>query len=91
VRPPRLPPRPTPSWASATGAWSSAAASPKALVAIARSILVIVWHLLADPAARYHDLGAGYDTDRIDKGKKARNHIRQLEALGFNVTLTPAA
>ena len=63
----------------------------KALVAIARSILVIVWHLLADPAARYHDLGAGYYTDRIDKAKKARNHIRQLEALGFNVTLTPAA
>jgi transposase len=63
----------------------------KALVAIARSILVIVWHLLADPAARYHDLGAGYYTDRIDKGKKARNHIRQLEALGFTVTLTPAA
>src|SRR6266542_2152828 len=63
----------------------------KALVAIARSILVIVWHLLADPAARYHDLGAGYYTDRIDKGKKARNHIRQLEALGFTVTLAPAA
>jgi transposase len=63
----------------------------KALVAIARSILVIVWHLLADPTARYHDLGAGYWADRIDKGKKARNHIRQLEALGFTVTLTPAA
>ncbi len=30
----------------------------KALVAIARTILVIIWHLLADPAARYHDLGA---------------------------------
>ena len=30
----------------------------KALVAIARSILVIVWHLLADLTARYHDLGA---------------------------------
>jgi transposase len=63
----------------------------KALVAIARSILVIVWHLLADPAARYHDLGAGYWAARIDKGKKARNHIHQLEALGFTVTLTPAA
>jgi transposase len=63
----------------------------KALVAVARSILVIVWHLLADPAARYHDLGAGYYADRIDKGKKARNHIRQLEALGFAVTLAPAA
>jgi transposase len=63
----------------------------KALVAVARSILVIVWHLLADPAARFHDLGAGYHASRIDKGNKARNHIRQLEALGFNVTLTPAA
>jgi transposase len=63
----------------------------KALVAVARSILVIVWHLLADPAARFHDLGAGYYADRIDKGKKARNHIRQLEALGFTITLTPAA
>ena len=63
----------------------------KALVAIARSILVIIWHLLADPAARYHDLGAGYYTSRIDKDRKARNHIRQLEALGYTVTLTQAA
>ena len=63
----------------------------KALVAVARSLLVIIWHLLADPAARYHDLGAGYYASRIDKDKKARNHIRQLEALGFTVTLAPAA
>jgi transposase len=63
----------------------------KALVARSRSILVIVWHLLADPAARYHDLGAAYYTRRIDKAKRARNHIRQLEALGFTVTLAPAA
>ena len=60
----------------------------KALVAIARSVLVIVWHLLADPTARYHDLGAGYYASRIDKDKKARNHTRQLQALGFAVTLT---
>jgi transposase len=63
----------------------------KALVAIARTILVIIWHLLANPSARYHDLGAGYYTSRIDKHRKARNHIRQLEALGFTVTLAPAA
>jgi transposase len=52
---------------------------------------VIVWHLLADPTARYHDLGTGDYTSRLDKDKKARNHIRQLQALGFTVTLTPAA
>ena len=63
----------------------------KALVAIARSILVIIWHLLADRSTRYQDLGAGYYTSRIDKNRKTRNHIRQLEALGYTVTLTQAA
>jgi transposase len=63
----------------------------KALVAVARTILVIIWHLLSDPAARYRDLGASYYASRIDKDRKARNHIRQLEALGFTVTLAPAA
>ena len=63
----------------------------KALVAVARSILVIVWHLLADPTARYQDLGSGYYASRIDKDRKTRSHIRQLEALGYTVTLAPAA
>jgi transposase len=63
----------------------------KALVAVARSILVIIWHLLSDPASRYRDLGADYFTRRIDTGRKTRDHIRQLEALGFKVTLEPAA
>jgi transposase len=31
--------------------------SKGAIVAISRSILVIVWHLLSDPDTRYHDLG----------------------------------
>ena len=63
----------------------------KALVAVARSILVIVWHLLADPAARFHDLGSNYHTTRINKDRKALNHVRQLQALGFTVTLNAAA
>ena len=63
----------------------------KALVAVARSILVIVWHLLADPTARYRDLGADYHTTRIDSGRKTREHIRGLEALGYTVTITAAA
>ena len=62
----------------------------KALVAVARSILVIVWELLADPAGRYHDLGSDYYTSRTDKARKARGHVRQLEALGYTVTLTAA-
>ena len=63
----------------------------KALVAIARSILVIVWHLLADPTARFHDLGAGFYATRINKDRKTRSLVHQLEALGHKVILQPAA
>jgi transposase len=63
----------------------------KAQVAVARSILVIIWHLLADPAARYTDLGPGHYETTIDKNRKARSHIHQLQALGYTVTLTQAA
>ena len=63
----------------------------KAQVAVARSILVIIWHLLADPATRYTDLGYGYYQARTDTDRKLRNHIRQIQAPGFDVTLTKAA
>src|SRR5215471_5358245 len=63
----------------------------KALVAVARSILVIIWHLLSDPAARFCELGPAYHASRTDTQRKARGHIRQLEALGYTVTLTQAA
>jgi transposase len=63
----------------------------KALVAVGRSILIIVWHLLADPSARFHDLGPDFYGTRIDTERRKRNHVRQLEALGYTVTLQPAA
>jgi transposase len=63
----------------------------RAIVAVGRSILIIVWHLLADPTVRFHDLGAGFYHTRIDTERRKRNHIRQLEALGYKVTLQPAA
>ena len=63
----------------------------KALVAVARSILVIIWQLLAHATARYQDLGPDYYASRTNKDRRARSHIRQLEALGFTVTLTQAA
>jgi transposase len=62
----------------------------KAQVAVARSILVN-WHLLKDPEARFTDLGPGYHAARLDTGRKLRNHIQQIQALGFDVTITPAA
>jgi transposase len=60
----------------------------KALVATARSILTIVWHLLANPHDRYQDLGPDYHTQHVNSSRKARSAIHQLEALGYNVTLT---
>jgi transposase len=63
----------------------------KAQVAVARSILVIIWHLLANPATRYADLGPGYYQARTDTDRKLRNHIRQIQALGFDVTITRTA
>ena len=63
----------------------------KALVAVARTLLVIIWHLLADRAARFEDLGDDCYLNTIDTGRRARSHIRQLQAPGFTVTITPAA
>jgi transposase len=63
----------------------------KAIVAVGRSILVIVWHLLADPNVRFCDLGAGFYDSRVNADRAKRNHVRQLEALGYKVTLEPAA
>ena len=63
----------------------------KAVVAIGRSLLVIIWHLLADPSARYTDLGSDFYDTCINPERRKRNHIRQLEALGYKVILEPAA
>ena len=63
----------------------------KAMVALGRSILVIIWHLLADPDARFNDLGPDHYDRRVSTTAKRRSHIRGLEALGYTVTIQPAA
>jgi len=63
----------------------------KALVAVARSILVIIWNLLSDNHARFRDLGPDYHATRINTERKLRNHIAQLAALGYHVAVEPAA
>jgi transposase len=63
----------------------------KALVAVGRSILVICWHVLGDPETRYTDLGADHYDKHANTARQRRNHVRQLEALGYRVSLEPAA
>jgi transposase len=63
----------------------------RALVAVARSMLVIVWHLLDDPNARFVDLGPDFYERHQNADRRTRDLVRQLMALGHQVTLTPAA
>jgi transposase len=53
----------------------------KAIVAVGNSVLVIVYHLLSDPTAQFHDLGAGHYESRINRERRARNLATQLQAV----------
>jgi transposase len=63
----------------------------KAIVAVGRSILVIAWHLLNNPHTHFHDLGSDFYDTRLGTERATLNHIRRLQALGYKVTLQPAA
>ncbi|WP_405088818.1 IS110 family transposase [Microbispora sp. NBC_01389] len=64
----------------------------RAIVAVGNSVLTIIWHLLSDPQARFHDLGSGFYQSRINHNRQERTLIRQLERLtGRKVTLTDLA
>ena len=52
---------------------------------------MIVWHLLSDDDARVVDLGSDYYGSRVNLNLRTRNHVRELQALGYKVTLEPAA
>jgi transposase len=63
----------------------------KAIVAVGRSILVVIWHLLSDPDTAFIDLGSDFHASRTDPERRKRTHIQHLEALGYKVTLEPVA
>ena len=63
----------------------------KAIVAVGRSILIIIWHLLSAPPVDFVDLGPDFYDTRGGTQRAIRNHIHHLEALGYTVTLHPAA
>jgi transposase len=59
----------------------------KAALAVAHSVVVIAYHLLAE-GRPYADLGADY-FDKLDATRLERHHVRRLEQLGYKVELTP--
>ena len=61
----------------------------KAAVAVAHSLIELVWHLLSTGEV-YKDLGEDYFTSRQDPERRARRLVAQLEDLGFKVTLEAA-
>ena len=58
-------------------------------MAVTHSVLVIAYHMLRDNRP-YRDLGADH-FDRLDRERIQRHHVRRLEALGYEVTVTPKA
>jgi transposase len=60
----------------------------RAQTAVAHSLLVTAWHLLATNTD-YHDLGADYFHNRIDPEHRRRRAVTTLQRLGYDVTLTP--
>jgi len=61
----------------------------KAVVAVAHQILEIAYYVMQD-GVTYHELGADY-FDRRHAERATRRHVRQLEALGYRVTIEKAA
>lgn len=62
----------------------------KALIAVAHQILVVVWHMLTTNTP-YQDLGADWYQKQADPQRRINHLVRQLQSLGQDVTLTPAA
>jgi len=62
----------------------------KAIYAVAHSILVIVYHLL-QRGESYAELGGDYFTKRQQKDTYRKRLVKQLERMGFDVTLNERA
>ncbi|WP_322769719.1 IS110 family transposase, partial [Frankia sp. Cr1] len=62
----------------------------KAAIAIAHTLLVIIWHVLHD-GAEYRDLGSDYFTHYNNSEARKRRLVHDLQSLGYDVALQPAA
>src|SRR3954467_4533822 len=63
----------------------------RAIVAVGRSILVIIWALLSTPKRSSSTSARTTTPPAPTRNGRVRHHIRELQALGYTVTLNPAA
>jgi transposase len=68
---------------------SSRRGKKRAVVAVARTILVAVWHILKEEV-EYKELGGDY-FDHLDEEKIKRNLVKRLQKLGYDVELKKTA
>lgn len=61
----------------------------RATMAVAHSLLVVIYHLLQNPEARYEDLGVNW-FDQLNPDRLTRHLVKRLEGLGYTVELTAA-
>lgn len=61
----------------------------KAVVAVGHQILEIAYYIMRD-GSTYQELGPDY-FDRRNRDRASRRHVKQLESLGYRVTLEDAA
>jgi hypothetical protein len=62
----------------------------RAAMAVAHHLLIVIWHLLHDQTP-YHEMGADYATRPDDPTRRQRHLVHQLQQLGYQVTIQPAA
>ena len=61
----------------------------KACVAVGNTQLKVYHKLLSNPGMRYEDLGPDYYERQAATRRKIAYHVREIEAVGFEVTLCP--
>ena len=72
------------------GGYRNKTAKKKAIIAVAHTLILIIWHVLAE-GVPYAELGADFYTRRIDPQQETRRLIARLEELGHKITVEPAA
>ena len=60
----------------------------RAVLAVAHSLITVVYHLLKNPNLEYRDLGEDY-FDKRDAEQTKKQLIKRFHRLGYDVTLTP--